>query len=135
VPDSVFVDTAGWASLFIATEPHFPEAAAWFRRARQRQTGFATTNHVLLELLALQDSARLRVLLGRQLLCRKGSGFHRYCLSALVGISAIKERNALLTLSESGKYARTSGSNITAPSASVKCWTLTVPSASLILTV
>jgi hypothetical protein len=40
----------------------------------------------------------------------------------------IKERRTLLTASESGKYARTSGSSITAPSSRPKCCTSVVPS-------
>jgi hypothetical protein len=44
-------------------------------------------------------------------------------------INGIKQRNALLTVSESGKYSLTSDSSMTAPSSSLKQWTAVVPSA------
>jgi hypothetical protein len=43
-----------------------------------------------------------------------------------LGNNVIKPRKALLTVSESVKYSRTSGSNITAPSSSLKCCTCVV---------
>lgn len=55
MPDKVFVDTAGWASLFVATESYHPQAAQWFSNARQGQE-MVTTNYILIELVALLQS-------------------------------------------------------------------------------
>jgi predicted nucleic acid-binding protein len=56
VTNSVFIDTAGWASLFVETETYHPAAKAWFTRARRRDVGLITTNYVLIELVALLNS-------------------------------------------------------------------------------
>ena len=56
MPDSVFVDTAGWACLFVETESYHSETKEWFNRARQRDVGLITTNYVLVELVALLNS-------------------------------------------------------------------------------
>ena len=49
----IFVDTAGWACLFVKTEPYHRYAAVLFREQRDRGARFVTTNYVLLELVAL----------------------------------------------------------------------------------
>lgn len=54
--NKVFVDTSGWANLFVATEPHHSQAKEWFYQARQQQIEFVTTNYVVLELVALLSS-------------------------------------------------------------------------------
>jgi len=56
----VFVDTAGWANLFIATDSYHQQAALWFSQARQQSRKMVTTNYILLELVALLNS-RLRI--------------------------------------------------------------------------
>jgi len=56
VTNSVFIDTAGWASLFVETETYHLAAKAWFTRARRRDVGLITTNYVLIELVALLNS-------------------------------------------------------------------------------
>ena len=52
--DRVFADTAGWASLFVQTEPHYHTARAWFDgwfkpgfvvMARHSITEALTTDH------------------------------------------------------------------------------------------
>ncbi len=52
----IFVDTAGWASLFVKTGPFHQEAALLFRERKRAGTMFVTTNYVLLELAALLTS-------------------------------------------------------------------------------
>lgn len=56
MPVSVFVDTAGWANLFVASESHHQQATRWFKQARQQRQEMVTTNYVLLELVALLTS-------------------------------------------------------------------------------
>jgi uncharacterized protein len=50
---NVFIDTAGWASLFIPTETYHLQAAEWFHQSQQRQQAWVTTNYVVAELVAL----------------------------------------------------------------------------------
>lgn len=64
--DRAFIDTAGWASLFIGTEPHHGAARAIFDEWRKRNVGLATTNYVLTELVALFTSP-LRIPRARQI--------------------------------------------------------------------
>lgn len=54
--DQVFVDTAGWASLFVRTEPHYQTARSLFDEWRRRNVLLITTNYVLAELVALFTS-------------------------------------------------------------------------------
>lgn len=49
----VFIDTAGWASLFIKTEPHHPQALRIFDKLECEGATLITTNYVLAELIAL----------------------------------------------------------------------------------
>jgi uncharacterized protein len=48
----VFVDTSGWACLFVESEPHHQLATQYFEIAQQQQS-LVTTNYVLTELVAL----------------------------------------------------------------------------------
>jgi uncharacterized protein len=48
----VFVDTSGWACLFVESEPHHQLAMQYFEIAQQQQS-LVTTNYVLTELVAL----------------------------------------------------------------------------------
>ncbi|MGK7874045.1 MAG: hypothetical protein AB4426_12250 [Xenococcaceae cyanobacterium] len=56
MPNKVFVDTAGWTNLFVATESYHRQATEWFSIARQRQVEMVTTNYVVTELVALFNS-------------------------------------------------------------------------------
>lgn len=56
VASRAFVDTAGWASLFVSTECYHPQAIAWFSQAREQGRELITTNYVLIELVALLNS-------------------------------------------------------------------------------
>lgn len=42
--NSVFVDTSGWANLFIKTEPAHQYAVEWFTQARQQKYLMVTSN-------------------------------------------------------------------------------------------
>jgi uncharacterized protein len=54
--NSLFIDTAGWASIFIPTEPYNAIAADYFRQAVQSGSPIVTTNYVITELVALLNS-------------------------------------------------------------------------------
>ena len=49
----VFIDTAGWASLFVKTEPYHPHALRIFDQLERESATLITTNYVLAELIAL----------------------------------------------------------------------------------
>jgi len=51
--DDVFVDTAGWAVLFVRTEPQHAQASALFRQWKREGRRLVTTNYVLIELVSL----------------------------------------------------------------------------------
>jgi predicted nucleic acid-binding protein len=51
--DDVFVDTAGWAVLFVRTEPQHAQASALFRQWKREGRQLITTNYVLAELASL----------------------------------------------------------------------------------
>jgi predicted nucleic acid-binding protein len=51
----MFVDTSGWACLFVNTQPCHAQADQYFRAALQ-QRSIVTTNYVLAELVALLSS-------------------------------------------------------------------------------
>ncbi|MFN6518416.1 MAG: type II toxin-antitoxin system VapC family toxin [Nostoc sp. CreGUA01] len=53
---SLFVDTSGWASLLVNTQPFYPQADQHFRLAFQQHKGIITTNYVIAELVALLNS-------------------------------------------------------------------------------
>ncbi|NJN32668.1 MAG: VapC toxin family PIN domain ribonuclease, partial [Synechococcales cyanobacterium RM1_1_8] len=52
----LFIDTSGWASLFMPTETFHPQAAQSFRQAQQDKSRLVTTKYVVAELVALLDS-------------------------------------------------------------------------------
>ncbi len=52
----LFIDTAGWASLFIPTETYHAPAADHFRQAQHNQNRMITTNYIVAELVALLGS-------------------------------------------------------------------------------
>lgn len=52
----MFVDTSGWACLFINTQSYHVQADRYFRLAVQQQQSIVTTNYVLTELVALLSS-------------------------------------------------------------------------------
>lgn len=62
---NLFVDTSGWASLFVNTQPYHSQADRYFRLAVQQQKSVITTNYVISELVALLGSPlripRLRI--------------------------------------------------------------------------
>ncbi|MEH2142360.1 hypothetical protein [Nostoc sp.] len=63
--NSLFVDTSGWASLFVSTQTYYPQADQYFCLALQQQKRIFTTNYVVAELVALLNSPlripRLRI--------------------------------------------------------------------------
>ena len=52
----MFVDTSGWACLFVNTQSCHAQADQCFRLALQQQLSIVTTNYVLAELVALLSS-------------------------------------------------------------------------------
>lgn len=56
MPSNLFVDTSGWASLFINTQLHYLQADQYFRLAVQQHRSIVTTNYVISELVALLNS-------------------------------------------------------------------------------
>jgi predicted nucleic acid-binding protein len=56
VSSNLFVDTFGWASLFVNTQPYHSQAAQCFRLVVQQQKSVVTTNYVISELVALLGS-------------------------------------------------------------------------------
>ncbi|MEH2271706.1 MAG: VapC toxin family PIN domain ribonuclease [Nostoc sp.] len=54
--NKVFIDTSGWANLFIATESYHEQAKQWFQHKRQQNQAMVTTNYVVIELVALMNS-------------------------------------------------------------------------------
>ena len=53
---NLFIDTSGWASLFVNTQPYHSQADRYFRLAIQQQKSVVTTNYVISELVALLGS-------------------------------------------------------------------------------
>jgi predicted nucleic acid-binding protein len=54
--NSLFVDTSGWASIFIPTETYHTIAANHFRQVVESRAPIITTNYVITELVALLNS-------------------------------------------------------------------------------
>ncbi len=54
--DPVFVDTGGWAALFVRGEKGHSAAAQLYQQLRSEGRKFITTNYVLVELMALLSS-------------------------------------------------------------------------------
>lgn len=53
---NLFVDTSGWASLFINTQSYYSQADRHFRLAVQQKKSVITTNYIINELVALLGS-------------------------------------------------------------------------------
>jgi uncharacterized protein len=53
VTNSLFIDTSGWASLYIPTENYHPKAVKLFQNYRQQKQAIITTNYILTELVTL----------------------------------------------------------------------------------
>ncbi|MBG0744845.1 MAG: type II toxin-antitoxin system VapC family toxin [Cylindrospermopsis raciborskii KL1] len=49
--NQIFVDTSGWANLFIATESYHNQAKQWFLQSRQQNDQLITSNYVISEIL------------------------------------------------------------------------------------
>jgi len=56
VSSKVFVDTSGWASLFVKTELYHHQASQHFVQFRQEKQTIITSNYVITELVALFNS-------------------------------------------------------------------------------
>lgn len=56
----LFVDTSGWASFFVAAQPHHAQAVQALTRAFQERQTVLTSNYVIAELVALLQS-RMRI--------------------------------------------------------------------------
>lgn len=54
--NNLFFDTSGWASLFVSTQPYYPQAEQYFRLALQKKQRIYTTNYIIAELVALLNS-------------------------------------------------------------------------------
>ena len=58
--NEVFVDTSGWASFFVGTEPHYAKASTLMIQWHQQNRRIVTTNYVLSELIALFTRFRVQ---------------------------------------------------------------------------
>ena len=56
MPNKVFIDTSGWANLFVSTESYHQQAKQWFEAARRQNLEMITTNYIVIELVALLNS-------------------------------------------------------------------------------
>ena len=54
--NSLFVDTSGWANVFVASESYHSQAQQYFLNAWQSGQPLITTNYVIAELVALLQS-------------------------------------------------------------------------------
>lgn len=52
----IFVDTSGWASLFVSTELYHYQSSQYFAQFRQEKQTMITSNYVIAELVALFNS-------------------------------------------------------------------------------
>ncbi len=52
----LFIDTSGWASLFVTRESHHPQARQHFTQANQQNQPIITSNYIISELVALLHS-------------------------------------------------------------------------------
>lgn len=57
----MFVDTSGWASYFDQDDPDHAATSAIIAESIQQQTMLVTTNYILVEIVALFSSRRLRI--------------------------------------------------------------------------
>jgi uncharacterized protein len=53
---SLFVDTSGWASVFVSSENNHPQAQQCFLNSWQSQYPIITTSYIVAELVALLQS-------------------------------------------------------------------------------
>jgi predicted nucleic acid-binding protein len=51
--NSLFIDTSGWASLFVTREPHHLQSRQHFTQATQQNQTIITSNYIISELVAL----------------------------------------------------------------------------------
>ena len=56
MPNSLFVDTSGWASFFIQDQPYYRQTVRQLSLARTQNHQIITTNYIITELVALLDS-------------------------------------------------------------------------------
>ena len=56
VIERTFIDTSGWANLFVRSERYHVEVKTWFARTEKSPGVMVTSNLVLLELITLFDS-------------------------------------------------------------------------------
>lgn len=54
--NSLFIDTSGWASLFVTRESHHAQARQLFTQATQQNHALITSNYIISELVALLHS-------------------------------------------------------------------------------
>jgi uncharacterized protein len=54
--NSLFIDTSGWASLFVIREPHHAQSRQLFTQATQQNHTIITSNYIISELVALLHS-------------------------------------------------------------------------------
>jgi uncharacterized protein len=47
MPNSLFVDTSGWASFLIQDQPHYPQALQALSHARTENHSIITTNYIM----------------------------------------------------------------------------------------
>ena len=52
----MFIDTSGWANLYIPSETYHPLTAKIFQESRQKQQQLFTSSYIVSELVALLDS-------------------------------------------------------------------------------
>jgi predicted nucleic acid-binding protein len=58
--NEVFVDTSGWVSSFVRTDPHHAKASTLMTQWQQQNRRVVTTNYVLSELIALLTRFRVQ---------------------------------------------------------------------------
>jgi predicted nucleic acid-binding protein len=56
VSNKTFIDTSGWASLFVSSESYHQQASQHFSQLRQQKQLLITSNYVIAELVALLNS-------------------------------------------------------------------------------
>jgi len=56
VTSKIFVDTSGWANLFVSTESCHYQASQYFAQFRQQKQIIITSNYIIAELVALFHS-------------------------------------------------------------------------------
>lgn len=61
LPNSLFIDTSGWASYLHAGDPFHDEAVRLYQTAYKSHATLVTTDHVLAELVALLSSSHYRM--------------------------------------------------------------------------